>query len=58
MTPNPSSFLDFSPARKPLLGVLDFTFRATPDGREPHQPQTRGEARVVFEGAFSRQCSA
>jgi hypothetical protein len=57
MTPNPSSFLDFSPARKPPLGVLDFIFRATPDGREPQQPQTRGEALIGFEGAFSLHCS-
>ncbi len=58
MTPNPSYFLDFWPARKPLLGVLDTNFRATLDGREPHQPQTRGEA-IVCAGAgpFSMQRS-
>jgi hypothetical protein len=58
MSPNPLKFLAFSPARQLLLGVPRFTFRATPDGRELLQPQTRGEARIAFEGAFSTHCGA
>jgi small subunit ribosomal protein S21 len=55
MTPNPSKFLDFSAARRPSLGVLPNTFRATLPGCEPQQPQTRGEALAAFEGALSTQ---
>jgi hypothetical protein len=53
MIPNPSYFLDFSPARKLLLGVPRNTFRATLTSCEPLEPQTRGEAPVDFEGAAS-----
>jgi hypothetical protein len=58
MAPNPLKFLAFSPASQLLLGVPRPNFRATPDGRELLQPQTRGEARAVFEGAFSMQRGA
>ena len=54
MAPNPSYLLHFSPAPTLTLGDLPTTFRATRAGREPQQPQTRGETLVTFEGAFSR----
>jgi hypothetical protein len=53
MTPNPSSFQHFSSAPALPVGVLSASFRATQSGREPQQPQTRGETLVTFEGAFS-----
>ena len=58
MTPNPSSFLAFSSARKLSLGVLANTFRATAASCEPQEPQTRGVALDVFVGAFSTIRSA
>jgi hypothetical protein len=58
MIPNPSNFLDFSPARKLMLGILPTTLCATPASREPQQPQARGEAANAFEGAFSTLASA
>jgi len=58
MTPNPSYFLNFSPARKLLLGISPATFCATPTRCEPLKPQTRGEALDVSEGAFPTILSA
>jgi hypothetical protein len=58
MTPNPSYFLAFLSAREPMLGALGNTFRATHGGREPQQPQTRGEAFAASGGASSTIFSA
>lgn len=58
MTPNPSYFLAFSSARKPLLGVRPDNICATQSGCEPHQPQARGEPRAAVVRAFSRFLSA